>query len=473
MTTTNIIDACPELYLKHSTLARTVNGVEIYHFKDYDKSPFLGGYKNKNSSVIYHHAAMQTAPKKWSPSTLTLTDGSVVEIEQNSRETQTVVNKNQPTQTTRENSTQMTVPGVTFIASSNDKLITPRPYTTADQFHEKRLNAVIVLQSYYRRWQATKLVSGIRKDKQTRLDYEREQFKKRELSKKARLQNELQRRLHPKTAADFEMLFTALEKWRVNEENKIKEHFEPESAQKKVAMYELLEKETELIAAINRHRSKAEAQSKQTKNIKLLQKAADPRRWKAYDGKITEMSTQFTPRARELLELYKTLSLNVSDKVNESSFEKGDKDFDQEELSVCEILPLTTSFFNFFLSKFINFVSLTRSERYDVLATLIQTVAEHKCKLTEEIIQLAKREQDLLGRQVHENRLDGLRQRILTLFFQYSKEPTFNPEAVRIAKVPVDMLNAGAEKYQLCTTSQQYLPSSNFSLGKFIQHIFR
>lgn len=54
---------------------------------------------------------------------------------------------------------------------------------------------------------------------------------------------------------------------------------------------------------------------------------------------------------------------------------------------------------------------------------------------------------------------------LLTLFMQYCKEPVFNPEAVRIAKVPVDKLQAGVEKFQLCTTSQKYLSSKHFQLG--------
>ena len=42
----------------------------------------------------------------------------------------------------------------------------------------------------------------------------------RRLAKEERMQNELERRLNPKTRADFEMLFTALEKWRKTEETK-------------------------------------------------------------------------------------------------------------------------------------------------------------------------------------------------------------------------------------------------------------
>ena len=83
----------------------------------------------------------------------------------------------------------------------------------------------------------------------------------------------------------------------------------------------------------------------------------------------------------------------------------------------------------------INMKYLTQDERLDVLLTLKHTVKEHDCKLTQEIIELIDREADLLMRGVKESNLDGLRKRISTLFLQYIKTPTFNPEAARLLKV--------------------------------------
>jgi len=367
---------------------------------------------------------------------MTLPSGKTVEVEQNSRETQTVFLKNRITQTKKDGSTQMTTKEC-FMSGVDDKLLVPGVYETADEFHKKRLDAVVQLQSFYRRWQAVLLVAGIRQDKETRMEFEREQFEQRKIAKDDRMQMELERRLNPKSRADFEMLFTALEKWRKTEETKIKEQCT--GAEEKMAMFELLERETELIASINRHRSKASDDNKLTKNIKLLEKAAAPKKWKAYDGRTTEMLSQFQPRAAELRDLYKTLTLKVA--INEDDITPGTSDLE----------PVKSV--------------LNRPERYDILNTIIVTVAEHKCQLTDEIIKLCRREQDLLDRGLHEDNMDGLRQRISTLFMQYCKEPVFNPEAVRIAKVPVDKLQAGVEKFQLCTTSQKYLSSKHFQLG--------
>lgn len=98
-------------------------------------------------------------------------------------------------------------------------------------------------------------------------------------------------------------------------------------------------------------------------NISLFSpKAAAPKQWKAYDGKVTEMDTPYTIRAQELRDIYSTLSMKY----------------------------------------------LTQDERLDVLLTLKHTVKEHDCKLTQEIIELIDREADLLMRGVKESNLEGI-----------------------------------------------------------------
>lgn len=36
--------------------------------------------------------------------------------------------------------------------------------------------------------------------------------------------------------------------------------------------------------------------------------SAEPKRWRAFDGKVTQMDTQFTIRAKELRELYSSIT---------------------------------------------------------------------------------------------------------------------------------------------------------------------
>lgn len=43
--------------------------------------------------------------------------------------------------------------------------------------------------------------------------------------------------------------------------------------------------------------------------ITLLYQAAAPKRWKAYDGRYTEMDTQYTIRAREMKDIYNSINM--------------------------------------------------------------------------------------------------------------------------------------------------------------------
>ncbi|NXN37025.1 IQUB protein, partial [Rhinoptilus africanus] len=142
---------------------------------------------------------------------------------------------------------------------------------------------------------------------------------------------------------------------------------------------------------------------------------AQPKRWKAYDGKVTEMDTQYTLHARELLEIYRSISMN----------------------------------------------DIPKDERIDVLLTLRHTVKEHECKLTQEIVELIDREVDLMSREVKECNLEGLRRRISTLFLQYIKTPKFNPEVAKILKVPPDPLKLH-KNVNFCHSCENYLPSTEF-----------
>lgn len=67
-------------------------------------------------------------------------------------------------------------------------------------------------------------------------------------------------------------------------------------------------------------------------------------------------------------------------------------------------------------------------------------------------------------RGVKESNLDGLRKRISTLFLQYIKTPTFNPEAARLLKVPQDPSTLRKNIYY-CSSCNQYLPCTEFQMS--------
>lgn len=122
-----------------------------------------------------------------------------------------------------------------------------------------------------------------------------------------------------------------------------------------------------------------------------LFQCAAPLRWVAADGRPVEMDSLQTARARHLRDIY-------------------------TELIVFEV---------------------DKATRRRVLETLRLTVQEQRCQLTQDLIELIDREQDLMSRSVKASSLEGLRTRITTLFLQYIKTPAFNPEVVKYLKVIV------------------------------------
>ena len=61
---------------------------------------------------------------------------------------------------------------------------------------------------------------------------------------------------------------------------------------------------------------------------------------------------------------------------------------------------------------------------------------EDSCKLTDELLELAEREMEMLERGVKMANLAALRRRILVLYLQYVRTPHFNPGARRFTKLP-------------------------------------
>ncbi|XP_007420415.2 IQ and ubiquitin-like domain-containing protein [Python bivittatus] len=369
------------------------------------EKPFLGGFRHKETGIEYHNAGSQTDPKK----------NPEKEYEEFCRSTQTVVERKKLQQTRNTTSTQMTKIGV-YVSNITDKLIEPKQYVTAEEYHARRLRAIIVIQTYYRRWLAIQFVNKLKEQLRLRMEWEREEELRKQREKEIKLLREYNRRLYPKTKDDFELLYHALELWRQEELERINSTFT--GAERKAALCGLLEKETQLIASIGRQKINAVEENQEKAILSFLEKCAEPKRWKAFDGRTTEMDTQFTLRARELLEIYRSISM---------------KDLPQDE-------------------------------RLDVLLTLKHTVKEHECKLTHEIVELIDREADLMMRAVKECNLQGLRQRICTLFLQYIKTPLFNPEIARLLKVPADPMKLYHNIY-FCLGCKKYLPSTSFALS--------
>ncbi|XP_041652054.1 IQ and ubiquitin-like domain-containing protein [Cheilinus undulatus] len=364
---------------------------------------FLGGYKNRLTGVEFHHAAIQTLPKR-------RPDRGVVVF---SRDTQTAELKSQVQQCAVDASTQMTGIGC-YVSCMNDKLVTPGNYITADEYHDRRLKAVILLQSYARRWLAQQEVSRLYRDRDRRLAWLELRERKRKEEKEEQLRDRHHRRMNPQRREDFNLLFHALEKWRIEEEQNINSSLR--GAERKAALCSLLEQETQLISAIGQHRIAAQNINYDKAVKSFLDKSAAPHQWRGADGRVIEMDTPHTIRARELKELYNNTNMRT----------------------------------------------VSKEERLQTLMTVKHTVKEHECQLTRDIVDLIDREADLMARKVKVKNLEGLRQRISTLLLQYIKTPEFNPEAARLLKVPQNP-SVLKNNMLLCRSCNRYLQSDKFT----------
>lgn len=340
---------------------------------------YLGGYRNKKTGVVYHHASSQTTferANKWDNMP-----------ERFTRQTQTVDVVTRSIQTVRESATQMKRRDL-YIDESKDKSLAPQDYFSSDALAALREEKTLFLQCQWRGYCARKLAWQLREeaaDKRERM-YAEEERKRAEAD--AKHNAEIQRRMHPRTRDDFEILYNELENWRQHETKRIEESGLPE-IERLEALAQLLHKQTKLLQTIDRLKITATKENRSRRIKRMLELMAEPKKWELNDGDICQVHTPFSTRAKELMELYNGLNL-----------------------------PL-----------------LTIDERLDVLLHVKWTVKEFDCLLTREIVDLIDREADLLNRGRSEKSLEGLRRRISNLFLQFVETPEFNPEATRFQKV--------------------------------------
>jgi len=190
---------------------------------------------------------------------------------------------------------------------------------------------------------------------------------------------EIERRRHPRTAADFKVLKEELEAWHFQETQAIKEGGYSKEEEQRL-LQDLLKKETDLLHTIDRMKIEAKKLNTEENNDKQLGDLAKKKLWQLTNGEVCKVRTPNSMRAKELHNLYKALK----------------------------------------------YEGTTVDERIEILLILKQTVKEFNCQLTQDLITLIDREADLLNRGRPESSLKGLRKRIETLFLQFCKNCLFS-----------------------------------------------
>lgn len=130
-----------------------------------------------------------------------------------------------------------------------------------------------------RGWFARRRTNALR-DQQNKIQQEQlekeEDFRRQE---EVRHKKEIERRTHPRTKEDFNILYEELELWRTNEIQKIKESKTMSEEEKKNALKSVLNKETDLLQTIDRLKIIANHKNKDEKINKFLKAISDPKKW--------------------------------------------------------------------------------------------------------------------------------------------------------------------------------------------------
>jgi len=347
--------------------------VQVAISVELDDKTYFGGFRNKKSGTIYHHACTQTPRKaKYTQ-----------EDRKYSRETQTYQMKSSSIQSKREASTQMDRTGI-HLNEEADIEILPKPYETAEQFLKIKVAASIIIQCHIRGWSARRRAAYLKEKKEEKEIFLIEEEEKKRMAQEDHRRREIERRMKPRLASDFEILYDELEAWRLQETRKIKESYLAPTEQH-AALQHLLYKETKLLQTIDRLKITANQENQELRIARMLNDMSDSKKWDTTDGNTVEVHTPYTTRAKELTPLYTGLNLQL----------------------------------------------LTTDERLDVLLHVKWTVKEFNCNLTRELCELIDREADLLNRGRHAKTLIGLRKRISNLFLAFIETPEFNPESKR------------------------------------------
>ncbi|KAI8895709.1 hypothetical protein BC833DRAFT_529111 [Globomyces pollinis-pini] len=390
------------------------NSVIRSDLRNWKNKKYFGGYRVKKTGKEFFHAEAQT----------TTPQDIQNRGERFHRDTQTVDTHNNRTQTVAEVGTQMTKSGC-YVGKGKDYRIKVRKYTTAAQLHETKMQCATVIQCFFRKIQAERKTRQLRLERDLKLKAAKEKEQRRQnlIEKKRVMENE--RRLHPKTEKDFEILYSGLEHWRTHETNRINKLKLIEPA-RLAALADLLDQESALLQKIDKLKIDATIENREKSIYKLLEKMSSPKKWLCRDNKLVQVDTPNIIRARELRDLYHAL----------------------------------------------NFPMLTVDERLQILLHVKFTVKEFDCNLTRDIVDLIDREGDLISRGRGEKSLEGLRKRICNLFLQFIQTPEFNPEVTshtKLLNITDEPWKAAAVYY--CRGCTKYKSSTEFYLSTTLKHL--
>ncbi|XP_043511076.1 IQ and ubiquitin-like domain-containing protein [Frieseomelitta varia] len=324
------------------------------------KKPYLGGWKHKFTQTEYLNAESQTDPPK------------KPDIEKCSKEVQYISWSDVCTQTPCDHPTQMWRSDC-FISSESDKYITSKPYETYEEMM-KRLDydgKARIIQRNYRVYKLLKYIKEYARQYRELVKgcklYEAEKI----MLYRKRHQQEILRRINPKTRLDFDLLYDLVEKWRRDHLECAKlRFFRPARCAENCRT---LEKTIEMLNVIDEKRQALRKSYRKQKLVKFVTVNCKPILWNGYKNKLLKMDTMRNQKARELKMIYDSL-MNYN---------------------------------------------VTRGERIEMLTMLKKSLAMHNCVSAFHLIRLLDEELTYLAREMKGMSLGYFRERIVYSYLKF------------------------------------------------------
>ncbi|KAB0804735.1 hypothetical protein PPYR_01705 [Photinus pyralis] len=341
------------------------------------EKPFIGGYVNKDSGVEYHHGYSQTGPPK----------PKVHHTQKSHRDTQTYFLRNRLLDTNYAQATQMAKEDL-WIPSITDRILVAGPYETAEEWEKRRdvERKVRTIQRYFRAWKIRKALKELCAEykKRIRLEEELNDFYKQ--ADEDRKAQELVGKVFPRTKEDFIMLYAMVDRWKKSEIKRI--CYSYSGPAKISSFFMLLDKEIQMLRAIEAHRHQIKMEMKIKKEHDFFKTIGNPIEWNKHYKDWTN----------------KAIDFNIQMDTLET--QQGNE------------------YYNIFLS--LNDIDVGVEEKIQALLNLKLLLCDHNCYLSNELVELIDRACELMVRGINRKHLDILMKRIKGLFIKHIKTPECN-----------------------------------------------
>ncbi|GAB1865111.1 IQ and ubiquitin-like domain-containing protein [Camponotus japonicus] len=321
--------------------------------------PYLGGWRHKITGIEYINAASQTGPLS-----------KQISWENTySRAVQCVQTKDEATQSLHHCATQMWRHDC-YIRNEEDTYMIVKPYKRYVEIQSYLDRYARVIQKNYRAYRLMKYIKECAQAYRNILEKCNKYEEEKAIAYKMRHKQNILRQIYPRSRADFDMLYSLIEKWKSDCLKDIKSQLFKSG--QRAENYRILEKTVEMFNYIDKHKQAIKSSYRKQRALKFLTLNCKPIQWTGYKGKV-EMITMKIQKAREFKGFYNAL----------------------------------------------NNRNVSSEERIKLLIMLKKLLESHNCIEAFDLISLLDQEIALLNRRIKDLSLDYLNERIIHTYLNF------------------------------------------------------